>query len=111
MNKTDKPININRHPLLKQCDELVRAIDALPASTPATDLVVKASELQDEIWNYFEAPRYTCWICKNEKVGKPAYDVGSMAGPFKYCFDCWNNRRGWKTGDEIMSEIKRANGM
>ena len=55
MNKTGKPIDIKKYPLIGQTYLLVREIDSLPASTEATYLVVKAGELMDEVWNYLEA--------------------------------------------------------
>ena len=55
MNKTGKPINLSKYPLIEKCYNLVRDIDSLPASTEATFLVVKAGELMDEVWNYLEA--------------------------------------------------------
>lgn len=56
MNKTGKPIDIRKHPLLAKCYDLVRDIDSLPPSQEATVLVVKASELMDDVWNYLEVP-------------------------------------------------------
>jgi len=55
MNNTGKPIDLNKYPLIKQCYNLVREVDALPASQEATYLVVKAGELMDDLWNYLES--------------------------------------------------------
>lgn len=55
MNKTGKPINIEKYPLITKIYNLVRELDSLPASREATYLVVKAGELMDDVWNYLEA--------------------------------------------------------
>jgi len=55
MNNTGKPIDIKKYPLIEQAYNLVREIDSLPASQEATFLVVKASELTDDLWSYLEA--------------------------------------------------------
>lgn len=54
MNKTGKPINLSKYPLIAKCYNLVRDIDSLPASPEATYLVVKAGKLMDDLWNYLE---------------------------------------------------------
>lgn len=55
MNKTDKPIDTSKYPLINQFYNLVIEIDKLPASKEATNLVTKASDLMTEVWNYLEA--------------------------------------------------------
>ena len=54
MNRTDKPVNITKYPLVLQAYAMCQWIETLPASQEQTALVTKASELLDECWNYYE---------------------------------------------------------
>jgi hypothetical protein len=54
MNRTGKPVDITKYPLVYQSYSLCQSIEELPASKEQTELVVKAEELLNECWNYFE---------------------------------------------------------
>jgi hypothetical protein len=41
--------NISKHPILKQCYELMRNIEQFPASEQETKTIIKAGELMDEL--------------------------------------------------------------
>lgn len=62
MNKNE-PININRHPLLKQMYEVCIGIEKLSASKNNTELSVKANGLLQSIWEALPESKFTCRYC------------------------------------------------
>jgi len=49
-----RPIDLGKYPLVGRCYDLVREIEALPASGEAIGLVERAEGLMDDLWNYLE---------------------------------------------------------
>lgn len=54
MNRTGKPIDVDKYPLVQMTSDLCLELDKLPASMYQTNLIMIAVNLLTEIWNYYE---------------------------------------------------------